>query len=318
MRVHVTTPPDGIDLAGLRAAFAPVGAAYGMDWQLRDRAERARVVVLVSQLGHCLNDLLTGTAPARCAPTWPPWCPTTRTSAALVEAHGVPFHHVPVAPGGKAEAEARLLELVRAERAELVVLARYMQVLSDELCAQLPDTINIHHSFLPSFKGARPYHQAYERGVKLIGATAHYVTADLDEGPIIEQEVARVDHAATPERLVEIGRDLECIALARAVGWHLDHRVLRNGVPDRRLPLSASGQTRKLPTRACRSALIRPSSATACRLACAPPLVVDADAATPVMPSAIRLLPSAASATLRVISRVVPVCSSTAPAIVVW
>ncbi len=118
---------------------------------------------------------------------------------------------------------------MRAERAELVVLARYMQVLSDELCAALPDTINIHHSFLPSFKGARPYHQAHERGVKLIGATAHYVTADLDEGPIIEQEVARVDHAATPERLVEVGRDLECIALARAVGWHLDHRVLRNG-----------------------------------------------------------------------------------------
>ena len=229
MRVHLTTPEGGIDLAGLRAALGPVGAAYEMDWQLHDRAARARVVVLVSQLGHCLNDLLyrhsTGALRADLAAV----VSNHPDFRALVEAHGVPFHHVPVPPGGKPEAEARLLEVVRAERAELVVLARYMQVLSDELCAALPDTINIHHSFLPSFKGARPYHQAYERGVKLIGATAHYVTAELDEGPIVEQEVARVDHATTPERMVEIGRDLECIALARAVGWHLDHRVLRNG-----------------------------------------------------------------------------------------
>ena len=218
-----------MDLAGLRAAFAPVGEAHAMDWELHDRGERARVVVLVSRLGHCLNDLLyrhsTGALRADLAAV----VSNHPDFAGLVEAHGVPFLHVPVPPGGKQDAERRLLEVVRAEGAELVVLARYMQVLSDGLVAQLPATINIHHSFLPSFKGARPYHQAHERGVKLIGATAHYVTAELDEGPIIEQEVARVDHAATPDRLVEVGRDLECIALARAVGWHLDHRVLRNG-----------------------------------------------------------------------------------------
>ncbi len=229
MRVHVTTPEVGIDLDGLRTAFAAVGSAYEMDWALHDRSERARVVVLVSKLGHCLNDLLyrhsTGALRAELVAV----VSNHPDFRGLVEAHGVPFHHVPVPPDGKAAAEAQLLDVVRAEHAELVVLARYMQVLSDDLCAALPDTINIHHSFLPSFKGARPYHQAYERGVKLIGATAHYVTAALDEGPIIEQEVARVDHAATPDRLVEVGRDLECIALARAVGWHLDHRVLRNG-----------------------------------------------------------------------------------------
>ena len=229
MRVHLTTPVAGIDLEGLRAAFAPVGAAFGMDWQLHDRAERARVVVLVSQLGHCLNDLLYRHSTGALRADLVAVVSNHPDFRGLVEAHGVPFHHVPVHPGQKAAAEAQLLEVVRAERAELVVLARYMQVLSAGLCAGLPDTINIHHSFLPSFKGARPYHQAHERGVKLIGATAHYVTAELDEGPIIEQEVARVDHAATPARLVEVGRDLECIALARAVGWHLDHRVLRNG-----------------------------------------------------------------------------------------
>ena len=226
MRVHVT----GTDLAALRAGFAPIGRAYGMDWGLHDLAGRPRVVVMVSRLGHCLNDLLyrhsTGALRCEIAAV----VSNHEDFRPLVEAHGVPFAHVPVPAGGKAAAEARLLEVVAAERAELVVLARYMQVLSGELVAQLPPTINIHHSFLPSFKGARPYHQAHERGVKLIGATAHYVTADLDEGPIIEQEVARVDHASTPERLVAVGRDLECVALARAVGWHLDHRVLRNGV----------------------------------------------------------------------------------------
>ena len=229
LRVHLTTPADGIDLPALRAAFAPVGASYDMDWQLRDRAGRARVVVMVSRLGHCLNDLLYRHSTGALRADLVAVVSNHPDLRALVEAHGVPFVHVPVPPDGKQAAEERLLELVRAERVELVVLARYMQVLSDELCSRLPDTINIHHSFLPSFAGARPYHQAHARGVKLIGATAHYVTPELDEGPIIEQEVARVDHAATPDRLVEIGRDLECVALARAVGWHLDHRVLRHG-----------------------------------------------------------------------------------------
>ncbi len=150
--------------------------------------------------------------------------------AELVGSYGVPFHHIPVTKENKPEAEARLLELVQAENVELVVLARYMQVLSDDLCKALSGRIiNIHHSFLPSFKGAKPYHQAHARGVKLIGATAHYVTADLDEGPIIEQEVERVGHDVTPEQLVAVGRDVECQALARAVKWHSEHRVLLNG-----------------------------------------------------------------------------------------
>ena len=226
MRVHFTSPGD---LPALHDRFVAVGAAYGMRWQIHDRAERVRVLVMVSQLGHCLNDLLYRTSTGALHADLRAVVSNHEDFRGLVEGHGVPFHHVQVPPGGKAQAERQLLELVAEEKVELVVLARYMQVLSDDLCARLPDTINIHHSFLPSFKGARPYHRAYERGVKLIGATAHYVTPDLDEGPIIEQEVTRVDHAATPERLVAVGRDLECLALARAVGWHLDHRVLRNG-----------------------------------------------------------------------------------------
>ena len=150
--------------------------------------------------------------------------------AELVASYDVPFHHLPVSKENKADAEARLLAIVREEKVELVVLARYMQVLSDDLCKQLSGRIiNIHHSFLPSFKGAKPYHQAHARGVKLIGATAHYVTADLDEGPIIEQEVERVGHGVTPDQLVAIGRDVECQALARAVKWHAERRILLNG-----------------------------------------------------------------------------------------
>ena len=226
MRVHVDGPGD---LDALRARLAPVAEAHGMDWRLDDLARPGRVLVMVSQHGHCLNDLLyrhsTGALNADVRAV----VSNHEVFRPLVEQHGLPFHHVPVTKDAKPEAEARLLELVAAEQVELVVLARYMQVLSDDLCAALPDTINIHHSFLPSFKGGRPYHQAHARGVKLIGATAHYVTADLDEGPIIEQEVARVDHAFGPERLAATGRDLESIALARAVAWHLEHRVLRNG-----------------------------------------------------------------------------------------
>ena len=148
----------------------------------------------------------------------------------LAVRHGVPFNHIPVPPGGKPAAERELLDLMKAEQVDLVVLARYMQVLSDGLCAELAGrAINIHHSFLPSFAGARPYHQAYERGVKLIGATAHYVTAELDEGPIIEQDVHRVDHSGRPEDLVAAGQDVECLVLARAVRWHVEHRVMING-----------------------------------------------------------------------------------------
>jgi formyltetrahydrofolate deformylase len=148
----------------------------------------------------------------------------------LAASYNIPFHHIPVMADTKPQAEARLLDLVTQEQAELVVLARYMQVLSDDLCRALEGrAINIHHSFLPSFKGAKPYHQAHERGVKIIGATAHYVTHDLDEGPIIEQDIARVDHSQDPQRLSAIGRDIECAVLSRAVSWHANHRVLLNG-----------------------------------------------------------------------------------------
>ena len=228
MRVHLTW--DGATgLAELRQAFEQVADDYAMDWQLYDGSSRMPTLILVSQHGHCLNDLLyrhsTGSLPADIRAV----VSNHEDFRGVVEAHGLAFHHVPVEKGGKPRAEAALLDIVAEQQVELVVLARYMQILSDSAVSLMPAAINIHHSFLPSFKGARPYHQAHERGVKLIGATAHYVTAELDEGPIIEQEVARVDHAATPERLVEVGRDLESIALARAVGWHLDHRVLRNG-----------------------------------------------------------------------------------------
>ena len=215
MRVHVDGGPD------LHDAFPALADEFGMDWQLHDLAVREKVLVLVSKQGHCLHDLLyrrsAGTLPADIVGV----ASNHEDFRGLVEVYGLTFHHVD--PGD----DARLLEL--AAGTELVVLARYMRVLSDDLVRQLPDTINIHHSFLPSFKGARPYHQAHDRGVKLIGATAHYVTADLDEGPIIEQEVARVTHSHTPEQLAAMGADLETVCLARAVRWHLEHRVLRNG-----------------------------------------------------------------------------------------
>jgi formyltetrahydrofolate deformylase len=221
MRVH---------FEGEAGDFGPVAADYGMDWELADDAVRPRILVLVSREGHCVNDLLyrwrigalSGDI-AGIVSNHPDFEP-------LAAAYGVPYHHLPVTAENRPQQESALLELVDRYTAELVVLARYMQVLSARLCAQLPGRmINIHHSFLPSFKGARPYQQAYDRGVKLIGATAHYVTADLDEGPIIEQETARVDHTLTPEQLAAVGRDLEAVALARAVQWHVEHRILRNG-----------------------------------------------------------------------------------------
>jgi formyltetrahydrofolate deformylase len=201
-----------------------------MDWQIHRAEEKMRVILMVSKFGHCLNDLLfrsrIGALPVEIAAV----VSNHTDFEELVASYGVPFHHIPVTKDTKPQAEERLLRLVEEEHVELVVLARYMQVLSDHLCKSLSGRIiNIHHSFLPSFKGAKPYHQAYARGVKLIGATAHYVTADLDEGPIIEQEVERVGHQVTPEQLVAVGRDVECQALARAVKWHGEHRVLLNG-----------------------------------------------------------------------------------------
>jgi formyltetrahydrofolate deformylase len=229
MRVHFSADTS-VSLEKLQASFAAVGDTFAMDWQVHRAADRMRVLLMVSRYGHCLNDLLfrsrTGALPVEIAAV----VSNHTDFRELTESFGVPFHHLPVTADTKADAESRLLGIIDEERVELVVLARYMQVLSDDLCKALPGRIiNIHHSFLPSFKGARPYHQAHARGVKLIGATAHYVTAELDEGPIIEQEVERVGHEVTPDQLVARGRDVECRALARAVKWHSEHRVLLNG-----------------------------------------------------------------------------------------
>ena len=229
MRVHVEAE-SATTFDALQVGFAPVGAEFGMDWQLRDLAVRQRLLVLVSKQDHCLNDLLyrcrKGAIPADIAAV----ASNHPDAGPMVESVGLPFHHLPVTPETKRDQEEEILALVTEFRVDLVVLARYMQVLSHELSEKLAGrAINIHHSFLPSFAGAKPYHQAYERGVKLIGATAHYVTEVLDEGPIIEQEVARVDHSLTPARLAAVGRDLESLALARAVTWHLEHRVILNG-----------------------------------------------------------------------------------------
>ncbi|WP_236656338.1 formyltetrahydrofolate deformylase [Streptacidiphilus jiangxiensis] len=229
MRVHFSAE-EPVTLEKLRASFSATGDAFHMDWRISSGDEKMRVLLLVSKFGHCLNDLLfrarSGALPVEIAGV----VSNHRDFEELVGSYGVPFHHIPVTADTKAEAEAALLRIVDEESVDLVVLARYMQVLSDDLCKALAGrAINIHHSFLPSFKGAKPYHQAHARGVKLIGATAHYVTAALDEGPIIEQEVVRVSHGVTPQKLVALGRDVECQALARAVKWHAEHRVLLNG-----------------------------------------------------------------------------------------
>ncbi len=227
MRVAVTSPAPR---AELEAAIGELADRFGMTWRLDVEGRPMRTIVLVSKAAHCINDLLfrerEGTLPVDIVAI----VGNHADLEGLAAFYGKPFHHIPVTAETKPDAEARLLELVEELDAELVVLARYMQILSPSLCDALAGrAINIHHSFLPSFKGARPYFQAHDRGVKLIGATAHYVTADLDEGPIIEQDVERVDHAFTPEALTATGADLERRALLRAVRWHAEHRVLLNG-----------------------------------------------------------------------------------------
>ena len=233
MRVHVETmPPAPICAAGLYSGFIPVAAEFAMEWELRDTAVLPRALIMVSKAGHCLNDLLYRRAAESLPIDIPLVVGNHDDLAPLAAGHGVAFEHVPVGsePLSVQRAEGRLLDLVSELSIDFVVLARYMRILSPELCAKMEGRIiNIHHSFLPSFKGARPYHQAHAHGVKLIGATAHYVTAHLDEGPIIEQEVARVDHTSSPEDLAAIGRDAERVALARAVRWHAEHRVLLYG-----------------------------------------------------------------------------------------
>ena len=229
MRVHFRAQEPGVDLTTLSNGFAATGASFHMQWQIHQAAARMPMLIMVSKFGHCLNDLLFRHS-IGALPVSIPFVVSNHTDfRALVESYGIEFVHLPVDKENKAAQEARLLELVAEHRIELVVLARYMQVLSNEVCKALEGRIiNIHHSFLPSFKGAKPYHQAHDRGVKLIGATGHYVTADLDEGPIIEQDVARVGHGMTPDQLVAAGRDVECRVLSRAVGWHAEHRVLLN------------------------------------------------------------------------------------------
>lgn len=214
----------------LRRAFAGLAASHGMSWRLESAGRRQRVLIMVSKFGHCLNDLLFRASSGALHVEIAAVVSNHTDLAALAEYYHVPFHHIPVTPATKPESEATLLELVAGLQIDLVVLARYMQILSEDLCQRLAGrVINIHHSMLPSFTGARPYHQAHERGVKLVGATAHYVTAELDEGPIIEQEVARVDHSMTTDDVIAVGRDIECLALARAVHWHTESRVLLHG-----------------------------------------------------------------------------------------
>ena len=230
MRVRFHCP--GTDAEALRAALSEFAPPLELTWGLHPLAQPMRCVIFVSQRGHCLNDLLfrwkSGLLPLldiRAIVS------NHRDFYQLAASYNVPFHHTPM--GGaeeKAQAEARQMDILQSEEAELVVLARYMQILSPAMCQQLSGrAINLHHSFLPSFKGARPYAQAHARGVKLIGATAHYVTADLDEGPIIEQDATRADHSMSAEELAAIGRDTESQVLARAVKWHSEHRVLLNG-----------------------------------------------------------------------------------------
>ena len=233
MRVNFEERRSDIDLATLKTEFAPIAERFQMDWQLVDEAAKPRLMIMVSKIGHCLNDLLfrhkSGNLPVEIAAI----VSNHPDFYQLAASYNIPFHHFPLLGGSaeqKMEQERRVLEVFHQQNIDFVVLARYMQILSNEMCVALNGrAINIHHSFLPSFKGAKPYHQAFAKGVKLIGATAHFVTADLDEGPIIEQDIARVDHSMTPDELTAIGRDVECITLARAVKWHAEHRVLLNG-----------------------------------------------------------------------------------------
>ena len=216
--------------ARLHDAFTALAATYNMRWDLHNANQRMPTVIMVSKLGHCLNDLLFRYRSQLLPLDIRAIVSNHRDFYQLAASYDIPFHHIPVTAATKERAEDRLRELLAQEQVELVVLARYMQVLSERLCNDLAGrAINIHHSFLPSFKGARPYQQAFDRGVKLIGATAHYVTGDLDEGPIIEQDIARADHSMSPAQLTAIGRDTECAVLARAVVWHAERRVLPNG-----------------------------------------------------------------------------------------
>ncbi len=231
MRVVFNAAGSADDIAAVRAGFESLAAPFEMRWTMRAQSDRPRVMLMVSKFDHCLVDLIyrwrTGELPMDITAVV---SNHARDTYDHLDLDGIPFHHFPVTKETKAAQEAQVWDLVNATKTDLVVLARYMQVLSDDLSAKLSGRcINIHHSFLPGFKGAKPYHQAFARGVKLIGATAHYVTSELDEGPIIEQDVERISHQSTPEDLVRKGQDIERRVLARALRWHLEDRVLLNG-----------------------------------------------------------------------------------------
>jgi formyltetrahydrofolate deformylase len=230
--VRIVFAPDGPGFTAtkFREEFAATAQKWGMEWELRDARVKPNVLILVSKADHCLNDLLYRHRIGALAVNVPAIVSNHLSSAWLAERHGIPYHHVPVTPETKASSETRILELAEETKSDLVVLARYMQVLSDPTCRKLAGRcINIHHSFLPGFKGAAPYTQAFDRGVKLIGATAHYVTPQLDEGPIITQAVERADHSHTAETLAAIGRDIEARVLAQAVKLHTEGRIFLNG-----------------------------------------------------------------------------------------
>ncbi len=230
MRLEIKADSLPFDLDGLRAAFKPVADEFNMNWKISDSAKRKRVVILVSKQEHCLYDLLARWQSKELDVDIPCIISNHETLRGFVEWHGIPFHYVPVTPDNKPQAYARIGQLFKEADADVMVLARYMQILSPDLCAAFPGRIiNIHHSFLPSFVGAKPYHQAWERGVKLIGATCHYVTADLDQGPIIEQDVIRIDHSDSVEDMVRYGKDIEKTVLARGLRNHLEGRVLVHG-----------------------------------------------------------------------------------------
>tara|TARA_A100001037_G_scaffold209816_1_gene188028 strand:- start:844 stop:1719 length:876 start_codon:yes stop_codon:yes gene_type:complete len=218
------------DMENLSASFGPIASRFSMEWSIRDQNVRPKALILVSKPGHCLNDLLYRTNSGSLDMDVVGIVSNHPDQKPLADFYGIPYYHLPVTSDTKSAQETKIRDLVEETGAELVILARYMQILSPAMCAYLSGRcINIHHSFLPGFKGAKPYQQAHTRGVKLIGATAHYVTPDLDEGPIIEQETSRVSHAHTPEHLERIGRDLESVVLARAVRYHIEQRVLLRG-----------------------------------------------------------------------------------------
>ncbi len=217
-------------LVDLKKEFSEAIKDFDMTWEMRDTSNKLRILIAVSNWGHCLSKLLTtwhrGQLPVEIVGI----VSNHESQREIADWYKIPYHYFPITKESKPQQEKQILDLMKDSDAEVLVLARYMQILSDDMCKKLAgNAINIHHSFLPGFKGAKPYHQAYDRGVKLIGATAHYVTSDLDEGPIIEQGVDRISHANQPEELVEIGRDIETVVLNRAVRWHAEGRVILNG-----------------------------------------------------------------------------------------